>query len=403
MGDNGYYTYGMGGLEGLVQGPTAPLRELLVEGLVDYNHRVDPLFPYLSTLRRLELRIEGCLDMPKLLAACPSLEALHIQGNVVFNTHSDRDILEARGKDAPILLRTLILGHVRYEQKSLEALLSLCTHLQELKLFRLTIGPYSWYTNIVPADYARLLTHIRSLSLPLEKLYVSINEEEMTGEMQSRLLEMVPVKNEFFTWDFPLDVIQVVRQQAQNTITTLDLVGTPLKCGPDSTLHRYLCSSPHLLHLRAVRCEYLVNHMDLHRRLSDSNGPEFENIPAPWEPRIWACSKLETLHVGSRSIGNAGTQGPAPQLSEQTRILFGYLSRVTPRLRDLHLYCGPYPNTQLTLESGLCLLARLRKLERLKITSFPGPECKRAEDLEWMMKGGHSPEMRAKRLSLIHI
>jgi len=77
-----------------------------------------------------------------------------------------------------------------------------------------------------------------------------------------------------------------------------------------------------------------------------------------WDPtdstKFWACRGLKTLSM---------RLGPKPTFWHGH--VFGYLSRVCPRLEDLSLsmnHCQA-----LALESGLCLLTRLQSLERLSI------------------------------------
>jgi hypothetical protein len=405
VGEGGFYTYGAGGLDGLLQGSMAPLRELQVLGNIGYDGRVVALLPFLSTLQRLELRLKGgYIDLGGMMKALPSLEALDIRGNSTIHGDLGSAHLKILRGGKPLLLRSIIFGEVRFPQASIESMLTTSPHLRELKLFDVSMGNYSFVIGGTAVDSPRLLSHIRSLSLPLEQLYISIHEEQMTPEFLSRLIEICPLKDEFVSWDFPLNVIQVIRQQPNN-ITTLELAA-PGKCGPDSTLHQYLCSSPHLLHLRAPMIEYLVNHMDIHYRLSDTNTSRFKDTPSIGQPRLWVCSNLQTLHLGIHSISGAAPQDPL--FNEQGRVLFGYISRVTPRLRDLSLTLSRYLTTngdppRLRLESGLCLLARLTRLESLRIRGELSRQAVVPEDVEWMLQSGHSLEMRARRQALMSL
>lgn len=397
IGEGGYYNYGTGGLDGLVQGSMAPLRELQVIGRVNYEGRVLPLLPFLSTLQRLQLRLTSySMDLGGLLEAMPLLETLEIRGHSAISDEIGNTSWLRHQEAKPSLLRSITFGEVGFPQASIEVLLTLSPLLKEVKLFDVSMSG--------PMNSSHLLEHIRSLALPLEQLYISIHDEPMTPEFLSRLMEICPLKDEFFSWDFPLEIVQVV-QQLPNTITTLELAG-PGKCRPDSTLHQYLCSSPQLLHLRAPGIEYLVNHMDIHHRLSDTNTSRFENIPATGQPGVWACSNLQTLHLGIHSISGANSQDPL--FKEQGRVLFGYISRVTPRLHDLSLTLSRYLTTnddppRLCLESGLCLLARLTKLERLRIGGELSRQAIMPEDVEWMLQSGHSLEARARRRALMNL
>lgn len=403
IGEGGFYTYGSGGLDGLVQGSKAPLRELLVCGSIEYDRQVMPILPFLSTLRRLELRLaSGYIDLPALLSEVPSLEALDIRGNITLIGDLESSHFKKHRGDQPLLLRSIILGRVRFPQASVQVMVTMSPQLRELVLFDIAMNNYSWSGGAAQNYPSQLLDHIQSLTLPLEKLYISVREELMTAEFLSRQLEICPLKDEFFTWDWPLDVIQVI-QQIPNIITALEIAG-PGQCGLDSTLHNYLCSSPHLLHLRAPKIEYQVNRMDFHRRLSDTNTTRFDRYPALGQPQVWACSKLQTLHLGIYSIG--GSPPLDPTFNEQGRVLFGYICRVTPRLQDLCLNLSQHLTSydtppRLCLESGLCLLTQLTRLERLCVSGKLTRQVNVPEDIEWMLQSGHNLETRARRRVII--
>ncbi|KAF9121600.1 hypothetical protein BGX30_002479 [Mortierella sp. GBA39] len=403
IGEGGFYRYGSGGLDGLVQGSKAPLRELLVCGSIDYEGRVVPLLPFLSTLRRLELRLaSGYLDLNALLRGAPSLEALDIRGHTTLIGDLWGSLFKQSRGEQPLLLRSIILGQVQFPQASVEAMVSMTPQLRELVLFDIAMTNYSWSGNAARSFPLKLLDHIQSLSLPLERLYISVREELMMPEFLSRQLKMCPLKGEFFTWDLPLDVIQVI-QKIPNIITTLE-IAAPGQCGLDSTLHNYLCSSPHLLHLRAPKIEYQVNRMDFHRRLSDTNTTRFDRFPALGQPQIWACSNLQTLHLGIYSLGDSPPLDPT--FNEQGRVLFGYISRVTPRLQDLCLNLSRHLSSngaspRLCLESGLCLLTKLTRLVKLCVAGELTRQVNVPEDIEWMLQSGHSLQMRARRRAIV--
>ncbi|GJJ71316.1 hypothetical protein EMPS_03666 [Entomortierella parvispora] len=82
-------------------------------------------------------------------------------------------------------------------------------------------------------------------------------------------------------------------------------------------------------------------------------------IPAVQIKEVWTCRFLETLHlkISERSSGS----GPHAS-DEGSRILFGFISKALPLLRDL--YIERY-SIHFTIEGGGCLLTRLHFLEKL--------------------------------------
>ncbi|KAG9072898.1 hypothetical protein KI688_000679 [Linnemannia hyalina] len=99
--------------------------------------------------------------------------------------------------------------------------------------------------------------------------------------------------------------------QLQNTITTLNLFGSKM-CGVDDVLHQYLCSSPHLQHLRAPDTIYLCK-----------------------PTRDLAMSQIAIFHMGFHTLDQVTSAFSTPQ---HAQILFGYISFVCPNLEDLFIH-----------------------------------------------------------------
>ncbi|KAF9130046.1 hypothetical protein BGW39_003534 [Mortierella sp. 14UC] len=84
-------------------------------------------------------------------------------------------------------------------------------------------------------------------------------------------------------------------------------------------------------------------------------------VPRLKEPvsprRVWACRNLRTLHIAISAPRKASSSHVS------SLIMFGYLSLVCPRLEELIV---KRENMVQDDESGLCLLGRLKYLERLQ-------------------------------------
>ncbi|KAF9143920.1 hypothetical protein BG015_000255, partial [Linnemannia schmuckeri] len=162
-----------------------------------------------------------------------------------------------------------------------------------------------------------------------------------------------------------------------NRITTLNLLPTT----PSSLnvheipLREILCTFEHLIHLRAPTAVYHLEDMDLHGLLDRvqnnrcrptgtaiSNHPRRpvfpEDDPAVARQYIWVCRGLRTLHmmVSPRNHDLDST--------ESSLVIFAFLTRMCPRLQELHLQRWVM---HLSLQGGLCLLTRLQDLERVRI------------------------------------
>ena len=95
--------------------------------------------------------------------------------------------------------------------------------------------------------------------------------------------------------------------------------------------------------------------------------------PAVHIKEPWTCRFLETLHL--RIVGRKLYF----RLEDDSRVLFGYLSRVCPLLRDLTI---ERKRQSLSLKGGFCLLSRLHHLERVEMKAQYGD----LSDLGWICR-----------------
>ncbi|KAG0321054.1 hypothetical protein BGZ97_012215 [Linnemannia gamsii] len=176
-----------------------------------------------------------------------------------------------------------------------------------------------------------------------------------------------------------------------NRITTLNLLPTLHTSyqTPKIPLREILCSFEHLVHLRAPTAVYFVEDMDLHNVLdqlyasnpgkNDDLSRQYRHIPTndpvAARQRVWACRGLKTLHM---SIGNRVSRNS--HSTEASLVIFGFLSRMAPRLQELYL--KRYAIT-MTFEGGLALLTRIRDLERLRLVTVHCPLWMHS-DLSWV-------------------
>ncbi|KAG0007595.1 hypothetical protein BGZ81_004756, partial [Podila clonocystis] len=185
-------------------------------------------------------------------------------------------------------------------------------------------------------------------------------------------------------WGFDLrDITPAFRSslfKVRNLVTSLTLTSNySCTSSVESGLHDYLCASPHLLHLYTDRIVFQVASLDpyaaQHRHSAAVESGTWNGTPSEYDalmaPRgIWACRNLKSLHAqfsDDRSLENRRIVCFAvhkDMTHAQTRVIFGYLAKVCPNLEELHMVLSP---ADLDLQSGLCLLSRLKRLERLEI------------------------------------
>lgn len=273
-------------------------------------------------------------------------------------------------------------------------------------------------------DAFRLLRYLESLALPLHTLHVSIYGTEITDELQMEFNKLVALgTKDLAARELTPSRISSMNNQLQNTITTLNLFGYKM-CGVDDVLHQYLCSSPHLSHLRAPNTAHLVNHFDIYQRLESTRSGFLVNShgsvanSSAYQPGIWKCGKLRTLHLGFHTLD---PNMYAFSTSQHTQILFGYIFLVCPHLEDLFVHgTGELEmnvvNPAVDLEPGLLLLTRLKGLKVMKVGKtlrrmvkynmyrpqacrmpWDGDEEKEvgvSKEFTWMVPTGHTEPMR---------
>ncbi|KAF9909615.1 hypothetical protein EC991_008273 [Linnemannia zychae] len=464
-----------------------PLQELRLSGYLDIQVRLTPLLPFMRfvTVLKLTMKMETSLDLCMVLTQCPDLQVLHIRTTSTFRLLGPwvpRDISvpiilslqssqqqeqqqeysqeqEFTSKqDSPLsflapkvlALRELVLERAHFYQASLERLLCITPKLDTLRL--IDLNRHSWlssYPTPVEYDQYRLIRFLQSPSfpqpkiLPLKSFSFSIASKanpHHDRDIKSAHKELSPDSQEWtlFVEDLSSVTLRYLREEVPNVVTTLELWYNDMHMfSNDVVLHRYMCSSPHLLHLKARNTFYLVDLLDIHGRIESATagikgGPGVgvgtrgtNSRTGP--PGIWTCKNLQTLHLSFRTAGYINsTVGSITggTLKVTSRIVFGYISRVCPELKDLQLRAAedffwapwsPHGNgatstnrhrLHLTLDSGLCLLARLNKLEEFGIGFISWSRTAASVvssnmawnlmpvDLDWMLEEGHRDTRR---------
>ncbi|KAG0371839.1 hypothetical protein BGX24_001099, partial [Mortierella sp. AD032] len=217
-------------------------------------------------------------------------------------------------------------------------------------------------------------------------------------EIREKVLMICPQATE---WAFrSSDLTPILKQCLQelpNYVTTLDLVKDSVNLPNKAlALHQYLCESRHLLHLRAGQSFCLIERMDLHGRWTAL--PDSEES-AYLQPGVWMCRKLQTLQIEVHNL-------VAPKyLSSpiRTRVLFGYISRVCPNLRELEIWeSDNNPGFNLELNGGFCLLGSLRLLEHLRIGTGKNDRILKSLDVQWIVKSGGSRSSKNARKEFMY-
>ncbi|KAG0278046.1 hypothetical protein BGZ95_004808, partial [Linnemannia exigua] len=399
------------------------LEELNLIGYVQPELTLPPILPYLSSILRLHLHISGgaVIKLADIVQACPLLQELYVGiGEVSWSdlaVELPRPWLPSENgseQGSPLPLRSLVLEDVCFPQATLESFLAVTPQLTVLKLINLVSDnlPYEELPEWEHLEYnwPKLSKRLKDLRLALQAFHFSVSDRPMTDDEFKEMLQVCHGSSE---WTIPSADVTLAMltnvKGSQNVLTSLELYGTDRPTAAlQQTLHDYLCSSPHLLHLKAPRVVFLVEYLDVYRRgkfrYTKQDPPaRFTQIATSGHIRagVWACRKLLTLHMEFCS-----QEQPLLSSAVTTRILFGYIARVLPRLRDIFIDTAQcrlrgdmafQVMLNMQLEGGLCLLANLKDLERLRIGSYERPLQCSMSDLNWMIPSGQSKKYKEKR------
>ncbi|KAG0264043.1 hypothetical protein BGZ95_003676 [Linnemannia exigua] len=377
------WTMMMGTLSDMIRERRQPkLRGLhLMEGVVVNFHVQLQELPLLTYLTTLQIDRENGWDIMILFAifaACPNLEELLVKptwkarypaGNlstILDPSHEERLV---NGNQPPMArLRKCVLYNLLVTIPALKVFLESCPQLSELvlvKLYRFTRGGN---TGIHVRDRRPIIDLVGTHCPNLKRLHLSVSDDHLSDRDVVSILEHFPAFEEynFSDRDAGAALVKGLRT-VTNRVTTLNLLPTQRSYSTRQvTLRDILCTFEHLLHLRAPNMNYFHEDMDVNDirgRMSARWSFSYREgdhamTDNPTGLYVWACRGLRTLHmtVGCRKSDSSSTY--------KSLIMFGFLSRMCPRLQELHLRRRLM---DLSFKGGLCLLTRLQELERVKI------------------------------------
>ncbi|KAK3845625.1 MAG: hypothetical protein J3R72DRAFT_487325 [Linnemannia gamsii] len=360
------------------------------------DHPVEPS-SFLSYSRLYKPLREMCLD------ACGALSDETAQGNKAF--------LGRR-----LSLRSLVLEHADVLQTWAEDLLKDAPDLKELKLVSLLCREHKW-------NWSQFANCVQSLPMVLRQFHYSeYIEAAYNAVLDETDYTIYPRSNEQTLWHYSLTQSAIKSlNELPIVLTTLNILwsnyqncyadGWTLSVSSDGflysaqQLHRLLCECAGLRHLRPLKAPYLLGHRDLFHRIGLNRtrrvGNLYPDSPAVLiQPGIWICRELESLHIQLHSYGPGILGG-----HRYVRIAFGYISRVCPRLVNLHVEPPIICTTELRVlyrtnwtcdfDDGLCLMSSLEHLEELQVVYAwdweSGVDCELSE-MNWMCASGQTAE-----------
>ncbi|KAF9548659.1 hypothetical protein EC957_005898 [Mortierella hygrophila] len=349
-------------------------------------------FRYPPSLTSLKIDIQQSIVVPLevIIADCPLLESLDIRGEPAYLDGAWAPVNNESSH--PLPLRTLILTNTLLNQAHLEDFLRLTPRLSTLKLIGLATsffdvkGIYSW-EHLVPC----------LKDLPLISCHFSVQGlTQIPSQVRDRAVVMTPNSTEWCL--YPREISPLLLQELiamPNVVTSLELFGpnhdrrnhgfcafhdNMISAG---LLHDFLCQSPHLAHLKAIRSPVFIDHLDIcdraqYRDLGDHALRRLtkQRRKLPVRRPVWMCRGLRTLHMEVHGMNVRDSP-------VNSRIVFGYISAVCPVLEELVLVakCTENRNADvagfshvplsLELDGGICFLTKIASLNKLSVIGQP--------------------------------
>ncbi|KAG0208035.1 hypothetical protein BGX33_006504 [Mortierella sp. NVP41] len=274
-----------------------PLSELVFESPTVVWHQLHPFLISFYSITSLTIRSESLtcaelMNMTVLFTMCPYLEDLRIEfhGSISlkgswFRPHgapTDTPISEYNSRT--LGLSSLVLLNVRMHQFNLRDLLEISPRLKDLRI----VLEFVKYIQATMADRA----------VPLKTFYVSVKwcvvQDEVFGVCPRSSDITIQVQ------DLTPSFVRMLTDRPNHVTCLENFARAPT---PSVNLHQYLCSSPHLLHLKASKVGIIVDDMNIFiipdKKDTDTakDRDEEEGNIRPHFPKLWACRNLRTLQV----------------------------------------------------------------------------------------------------------
>ncbi|KAG0043340.1 hypothetical protein BGZ83_011530 [Gryganskiella cystojenkinii] len=411
--------------------------------ILDDSNRLAKTNPC-GLLRELEIETEAgyySLPLQRILEGCPRLLRLTLRAtSTAVETQLDRyrapptvPASTTEGDDGLSLLQTwplksLTLEGLAIKATQLQLYFPRLAHLTEFRLVCAYPGPTEGPTTLVLSTvtqrrfFQELALHcpnIDSLHYSQHKLAMNSSQYDKDSGVYRIAFGLFPLVR---SWGLSFDRFAVRDPSAtlvrhlttqpslvENRITSLEIVP-----GTWPLLSAYWDSSECLrgrYHLPIRQHDEGVRVLNLFLR----DSPQLLHFKAKGIPiyflreiHVWGCRRLETLWIQYRhmyAMNRSEHHGYVPTRYRKGldgREVFGYLSRICPRLKELDVdfagedeysKCGGRGDI-LNLRAGLCLLTRCQFLERLRIRLYL-EECSDfdpllttsldKEDVAWML------------------
>ncbi|KAG0372664.1 hypothetical protein BGX24_012745 [Mortierella sp. AD032] len=366
----------------------SPLRTLELVENPRVSYLISDILPYMSTLTVLRIcpTTGESFDMNEILISCPLLEVFHLLPTEKLRVFGPWDVMTklrnlqkqaSPGQQHPraqLPLQSLILRNVLFYQSCIEELLNYTPRLTELQLVVWSPDEDSTF------DPPQFYQHLQSLDhITLDSFHFSFEGkfDDNTPELKEMAKRICPNRHKWLFWTGDLTPAMTTLSPRWSSSTTSPSSAVPMDSSTSisAPLHNSCISAP------AIPPTCLTIWTCI-------SGLSCTRDTTPWIHSPPA--RVMDQHVQEYGPAEDYEPSTSPLTAKQTAF-------------SLHLFGRGNAGSplRLTLQSGFCLLARLKYLEKLRIGCDGGTvDCQRG-DIEWMIPSGQSARKVEERRKVV--
>ncbi|KAG0348356.1 hypothetical protein BG004_005383 [Podila humilis] len=400
------------------------LQQVEIVGPVGQKEHILPLLPYFRGITSLRLeRIRTLnVDLDVYLNGCQHLTHLWIGGDESFIMKLTSDTATTQGELKSLLkLESLTLKYIAINHPTLMSMFQRSPGLCAVHCERLLclFSPAETRQGMI-VNRRQAIRTLAEHHPGLKSLHLSVMPPSST---LAETLSQDGWVQEFTS--FPaLESYSFLSEQAiqstlpklhlynQNILTTLEILGPHFSRHQDNSysrsrppalrtwsflseaLHRYLCQSPNLLHLKVEAIKYFADYFNCMKRADYDGQMKRKGCKTCLSVRdltgaggvdgysgdnddddqkgtgngdaisaIWACRNLQTLEI---KLVEKDKEGEQYETMLKSRMMFGYLTLVCPRLQTVSIQRRII---HFGLEGGTNLISRWKYLRRLRLSA----------------------------------
>ncbi|KAF9900392.1 hypothetical protein BX616_002604 [Lobosporangium transversale] len=394
------------------------------------------LRPRLSKIHLYNIPYSTVVPVDEILEQCPNLQELCIMSKSDPSKENMSRLKEPHGEadddnciNGPSVginlyhkLRSATFSNMVLSQTATEVFVQACPNLLELRIINCQPLTDNWLIpdnaqNFLFVEWRRVqfFELLASCCPKFVSLHVSLSSY-LRGNMYEEVapIQQFPRVEHWGVSTFCMlskpsasAFVLLDRHRLENRLTTIEITGKSFNSNSainanrkiGNWMHWILCECPLLEHFKAQNTSFPLDILYVTKALSVK--PERQLIfddeyytrnQFVVGHRVWACRRLKTLYLRIDVVDEYKMRN----YEEQSRVIYGYISRVCPYLEELSIHRN---NIRFRPPISLCLLSRLRAMKVLHLRDTTRSE---EQDIDWMKRYYYYDTREQMKQKLIH-